>query len=607
MGPGTQPSKPAATKPAPAPPATQPQKQATQAKTDCPLAVVKPCDVDTLNVQVTHKVDIPGAPTPAGTTPGSLAEETIFAQVTKRRRQEKIQFRGKDARDGALGAYDLVIETIADYNAAETPKSESFADPGDIVLLKKVQAGFTTPTCPEHRHALLTINGKRAPEIKNAIVLHREGVNNLTHSETHKLFGPTFAFDVAKMGTGAFVLFEWVISLFNAAYPKEIEIVAQGCGKRTKDDARPRNSDLRALLRVHRRDKWAIGVKIPPIGQFAYERARDDGALVTKTTTGVAGRVTERQVTTNTAAGGLRTNSVGTRDIIQDRRTNTNFEQGGAYGSQQSTERINRFGDKEKGKRLVGYKQIKDKLATPSTDFQLVFSRNDREIGGAELMEALRQVKENINKLSNAIAEIRNLFKKLPQAGFKFEFDLKVLTGYAVVEWGPKNAKPINDRYWPVYTQFRLKFLMEIVNVKLTLSFGIDVTTGGERWKTGLVVKIEGGIQFKISIDKEFSGDSGTGPTTFGVAGDCTANLTPYATAYAAGYTLADARAELSSGLEFKGQFIIDLPKKNFGLKGEIKSKSLVLTGSIKAPWWSSPRAMDPKEFLQGTTVYTFK
>ena len=256
---------------------------------------------------------------------------------------------------------------------------------------------------------------------------------------------------------------------------------------------------------------------------------------------------------------------------------------------------------------MVGFKQIKDQLATPSTDFQLVFSRNDREIGGAELMVAIRQLKENITKLSNAIAEIRNLFKKLPQAGFKFEFDLKVLTGYTVIEWGPKNGKPVNDRYWPVYTQFKLKFLIEIVNMKLTLSFGIDVTTGGESWKTGLVVKIEGGIAFKIAIDKEFSGDDSAGPTAFGVAGECVANLTPYATAYAAGYVLADARAELSSGLEFKGQLIIDLPKKNFGLKGDIKSKSLVLTGSIKAPWWSSPRAMDPKEFLQGTTVYTFK
>ena len=99
MGPGTQPTKPAAAKPtkpaaakpikpaaakpAPAPPPTQPQKQATQAKCDCPLAVHKPCDVDTLNIQFEHSVDDPDAPPDPATTAGSLPKKMEFAQAIK--------------------------------------------------------------------------------------------------------------------------------------------------------------------------------------------------------------------------------------------------------------------------------------------------------------------------------------------------------------------------------------------------------------------------------------------------------------------------------------------------------------------------------------------
>jgi hypothetical protein len=63
----------------------------------------------------------------------------------------------------------------------------------------------------------------------------------------------------------------------------------------------------------------------------------------------------------------------------------------------------------------------------------------------------------------------------------------------------------------------------------------------------------------------------------------------------------------LTSGLEFKGEFVYDLPNKNIGLKGELKSKSLVLTASFKAPGWSTPRAIDPVEILKATSIHTFK
>jgi hypothetical protein len=653
MGPGTQPSKPSTTKPTPTPPATTPNQQASQAKTTCPYLVTKPCDVDTLNVQFEHSYDGPGMKA----EPGSLEKKLEFAQTMVRKRGQRASLGGR-VQDPALGAYDLVIETIADYNAAETPKSVTHAEPGDLVVLKKVQAGFTSPDCEGDQHPLLTITSKSRADkdLKAPKILHRPKVNNLTIEEDIKLYGAPFMFDMSKAGVGWFVFFEWVVSLFHAAYPKEIEIVAQGCGKREKGATKAINKDLRALLRVHRRDKWSIGLKIPPIGKFSHTRERDgftvdprkvfrdadksetkgsisalgprgaqgsfetqrdyrSGTTTTTTSSSVRGRVEQTTTTTNTTAGGLRTNSVGTRDIIQDRvYQRSEKDASGNYGYQQSTERINRFGDKEKGKRLVGYKQITEALAKPSSGFEIVFARNDREISSAELGKAIDEIKKNVVSLGSVVAGVQELFKKLPQVGWKFEFDLKALTGFVVVEWAPKNAPCIDARYWPVYTQLKLKLSLEVINLKLALSFGIDLTAGGDNWKTGIVVKIEGTITFKLLLDKELFVDLGPspkqpeekGPSKFPVLGDCLAALTPYATAYAAGYTIADARCEVNSGLEFKGEFHMDLRNRDFGLKGELKTKPLIFTASVSGTWWSSPRAIDPKEILPGTSLKKF-
>lgn len=620
MGPGTQPTKPAAAKPAPAPPPTQPQKQATQAKCDCPLAAAKPCDVDTLNIEFEHSVDDPDVPAPKGTTAGSLPKKKEFAQAINRLRHNKVMIGNEPARDPALGAYDLVIETIADYNAAETPKAVSFDDPGDIVTVKAIHAGFCTPDCPRDEHALLTVTAKtKAPELK-PIVLRRQGVSSINHEQDLRLFGPTFLFDVHKMGSGAFVLFEWIISLFAASKPKEIEIVAQACGTRAKGATKPINRDIKALLRIHRRDKWTIGVKVPPLGQFKHEHRReadwnkpkqvftDPSLTVTsgERRVGTGGRAYETTTRANSGPGGLRTNTVGTRDVIRERVEMRSDRD----ATVSTTKRINSSGDLR-----YGYKHVAERMAKPSAGFELVFARNDREIGSKDLIEAVKELKACVTNLALAMEAVKDLFKKVPQAGFKFEFSLSVLCGYAVVEWGPKNAACIDKRYWPVYTQFKLKLAMEIVNMRLALSFGVDVTCGGERWKTGIVIKIEGSLAFKIAIDKEIHAFQGPcppklkskSPPKFGVAGDCQGELTPYASAYLAGYTVTDARAALTSGLEFKGEFIYDLPNKNIGLKGELKSKSLVLTASFKAPGWSTPRAIDPIEILKATSIHTFK
>jgi hypothetical protein len=596
--------------------------------------VTKPCDVDTLNVQVKFKYD--------GNDVKEPEDRTIFAQTLEQKRNRKTLVAGRPARDPVVGAYDLVIETIADFNSAETPRAFDMPDPGDFVTINKVQAGFTSPDCEGDQHPWLTIvsKSKTNGDFKSPIVLHRPKVNNLTHAEPIKMYGATFDYDFAKMGVGWFVFFEWVVSLFRTP-TKEIEIVAKGCGKREKGATKQINKDLKALVRVHRRDKWLVGVKIPPFGKFNYTKEGTRGIVtgdtVSKTSKTVGNRVNEREVTGN-VTGSVKTYDDGKKQIVGHVAERQNYaDKRGEFGREFDVRRHTKSGREDK----INFERLKKKLETPTTGLELVFARNDREIGTNELFDAGKEAKAGydaakqgvqdaragyaawkqrdpisqilscVTTLSDTIASVKEFFRKLPQVGWKFEFDLKVLTGYVVCEWAPKCAPCIDDRYWPVYKEFKLKIAMEVINLKLALSFGIDLSVGGDRWKTGLVAKIEGSITFKLAIEKDLFVTQGPGPKRpdgamkFPIVGDCLAALTPYATAYAAGYTVADARCEVNSGFEFKGAFVVDLPR-GLDLEGELKTKPLVFTASVSAGWWSSPRAIDPYTILPGTSLKKF-
>lgn len=632
--PVVQPTKPDTTKAKTTPPDTTANQQVGQAKAHCPYLVTKPCDVDTLNVQVKFKYD--------GTDVKEPEERTIFAQTLERKRHKKIMVAGAPARDPAVGAYDLVIETIADFNSAETPLAFDAPDPGDFVTINKVQAGFTSPQCEGDQHPGLTIvsKSKTNNDFKSPIVIRRPKVNNLAYATPIKMYGATFDYDFAQMGVGWFVFFEWVISLYRSP-KKEIEIVAKGCGKREKGATKQINKDLNALVRVHRRDKWLIGVKIPSFGKFNYSkegtRGMVTGDTVSKTTKSVNGRVNEREVTGH-VSGSTKTYDDGKKQIVEHVAERQNYaDKRGEFGREFDVRRHTKSGREDK----INFERLKEKLETPSKGVELVFARNDRQIGTNELFDAAKQAKAGfgaakkgvqdarasyadwqtrdpisqilscVTTLSDTIANIREFFRKLPQVGWKFEFDLKVLTGYVICEWAPKCAPCIDDRYWPVYTEFKLKIKLEVIYLKLTLSFGIDLSVGGDAWRTGLVAKIEGSITFKLAIMKDLFVTQGAGPKKpdgpikFKIEGECVAALTPYATAYAAGYTVADARCEVNSGIEFKGAFVVDLPR-DFGLEGELKTKPLVFTASVTAGWWSSPRAIDPYTILEGTSLKKF-
>lgn len=594
-------------------PSTQPRASTTQPTQCCPLKDAKPCAVDGLSVSVVA-FDDDDATLGEG---GKRKKISMYLQALKKLRDVEVKGKdGKPIKKDFLGAYDLVFEAIADYNSVETPRGYGNAE--DLVTIENVHASFTTPDCPRDEHALLKMVAKTAcPEIKQKeIILHREGVNNLKIPEDKKFLAPGNMFDLGTLGAGPFVVFEWITTLWNSTKPKEIEIIAFGCGRRAKDDTRPATTELKALVRIHRRDNFVIGVKIPPLGSYKTEH-KTDGSSESTLAYGVPGMRNETKTETNRNAGGLSTNSKGTRDLVEKQ---VSLSQRGP-GTEKGEERINRFGDAERGRRFRS-KQVDERLSKVH-GFDVVIARNDREIGLEDLISssreigqgakkayqnrglALQQLKQSVSSFAAAIESIKDLWNKVPKWGFYFTFDLKVFAGTLSFEWGPGYVDgPLGGRYYPVATQYKGKIAMEIVNLTLTLGFGFSFQAGG---KTGIKASIEGTLTFKAAVNKTFSGNEEEGKY-INIESECTGKLGPIFEVQILGWTLTRAEASVSSGLQLKGgALIIDKKTNKLGFRGTIISKPVVCTASFRGPFFWQKYEMEPKVLLESANIYQFK
>ena len=73
-------------------------------------------------------------------------------------------------------------------------------------------------------------------------------------------------------------------------------------------------------------------------------------------------------------------------------------------------------------------------------------------------------------------------------------------------------------------------------------------------------------------------------------------------------YTLAEGKLSVSTGLELKGSVVLDWKNNRFDLRGTLKRKPILLTGSIQGPWWYGKKRIDPPvEILKGGDLHTFK
>lgn len=588
----------------------QAQQNTAKPCATCPADQEKPCDVDGLSITIKafDEDDAHGAAT------GKRKPVPMYLQALKKMRGTPVKDKkGRVVNEPFLAAYDLVFEAIADYSSAETPKN--YSDPEDLVIIEKIHASFTSPNCPKDQHAFLRIVPKTAAKElpKEGITLVRSGVNNLQITEDKKFLAPSMHYDMAAMGTGPFVVFEWIISLWLATKPKEIEIIADGCGKRAKDDKRPVNDHLKALVRIHRRDTWVIGVKIPPLGSYKDE-LKTDGSREKTLTYGPPGARQQVTTTSNGKTGNIGTNGPGTRELVERQ-----VRLSATGGSQQDRMRIKSLGYKP-GAYRIKFKDVEDRLSRAS-GFDVFIARNDREIGLEDLIPqtreavqgaraayqnrglALKQVKESVKSFASAIETIKSLFDAVPKWGFYFTFDMKVFAGSVIFEWGPGYGEKLGERYYPVDTQYKFKIAMDIVNVTLTVGFGVQCMAKG----TGFKAVIEGSLTFKIGLNYAFNGQDDD-RKVIGVQGSCDGKLNPLLEVKVLGWTVTKAEAAVTSGLYLRGgQFVIDKKANKFGLHGTICSRPVVLTAEFRTGFWGVKKTMDPKTILRGSAIYTFK
>jgi hypothetical protein len=192
----------------------------------------------------------------------------------------------------------------------------------------------------------------------------------------------------------------------------------------------------------------------------------------------------------------------------------------------------------------------------------------------------------------------------VPQAGWKFTFDVSVFAGSIVLEWGPNLVEKslANGRYYPVEYKFKGKISMEIINLTLSLTFGVDA----QALDSGLVLMVSGTLTLKLPVEHEINMDLLKPTEKFEIKPEATAELKVVGYVNIFGATVADARLSASTGLEFKGHLEIGWRDNTCALKGVLSSKAITLSGYIAVPMWWDKEIDPPQEFYPSKELYTF-
>jgi len=636
-------------------PPTQTGNQVNSGVAKCPYLQRKPCDVDKLMIHVTAFDDnFTGEAKPGGAAPGVRKKLTLKVETTvNHRRYKKAPTDPKGAKlhsvllprsaarragdavtnlsHNQLGAdhparllqsYDLLIDAIADFPKIDKPGpgapewKKSFLsslkpDPMDLVEIVEVRAQFVdTQTCTDQVHSFLKIHAHDAPDFPQDVTLTIPGANNLK-KQGIKLSAPSLPFH--DLPTSGFVLFELIKSLLHCTQPKRVEFTAMGCGKRKPGDPKEKtpNFDMLGLLRIYRRDKWTIGVKIPPLGNYKDTREaskRGDlfgastGDRERKTEGGVAGGLIQRN-TTDKVEGGNASRS--------DERWLANrgwSEETGNLGS--NNYRANRYSGSDgrllddSGTTVLSNMNMR---LSRASGFAFVVAHNDRELNVGEFVEKFKKWLETFAKI---VTDFQKLFKMIPKVGWTFDFTIAVFEGWVGLEWAPAyvdDGKPIYDgRYCAVEYQWKGRIELTVIDLKVAVGFGIQVELAGGLGE--LVCKVEGSLSFKAKVAHDINMDLFKPKERFDVECSGGPELTAKANVTVLGYTLIGGQLSVGGGLELKGCVEIEWSTKTFGLKGELKRKPILLTGSIQYPtWWGGTRTrkIDPPIEIIGEGLIT--
>jgi len=593
---------PGALPPAPAKP---PAKAGTSAKTGCqtcPLQAKKVCDVTKLTVKVVMQGDAPA--------------DRSLKPLTKRLRGSPLTDPVDKKIAELLRAYDHVVDTVAAYPGRED------VGPKDVVSIE-MQANYVG-TCPQKKHGELVL--KQTANPSNWIFDKATGsYKQMPFQDIRKVgaklgpvtvFAPSLNQDFGAAGGNLSILFDIIRTIWPSHNPRHIELRSDTCGVRN-DKSAP-NDYLTTLVRIYRKDSYQIGVKIPPLGKFAHERAGSVTGLPkssSSTSASAAGGLYRRDDKSersgqdwnhsterwrgNKGEGYSQSSSQSPAGLITTRESSAWTSSGGGLRYSQSTGNLTGTTYRTNSE-LFG-------ALEKSSGFQLVIKRNDREFSWAKDPNDKRSLKEKIlDGLSNAVKGIQtaiDTLKKLPQLGWKFTFSVSLFEGSLAGNWEPKPQAPTSSgRYHPVKHAGSIKIGMDIFALSLDLSFGVDARALG----TGVVAKvgIEGGV--KVGVEKEFT--FSIPPTDSWTSVDLkpVVTFTGYAVGYASllGYSVIDARLECRLMFSLvEGKLKID-PKKGLTVTGTLRRDPIMLKGYVKSPAGFKP--MTPIKLCDGADIAKF-
>jgi hypothetical protein len=582
--PKAPPPKPQQQAKAPPPPA-QPQKPVNQPTHQCPLLAEKPCDVDKLKLEVETESD------------GTKKLET-----TKIKRQDAVSGVKNKTVLSLLAHYDLIIDVIAGYPCREDPHPPPIKITGE--------AEYHGRKCATQTHPLMIMTpGTKAAE------LPPEGI----HVKDHKIGPKSFLaepinadFGLEAQGIG--VLLQIIKSIWPTAHPKKIEVRAESCGIRARGDGGQQRRNLLGLVRIFRKDTFAVGIKLPPLGKYKHER----GGTVT------GEREFEKKTEMQGGFGYARSStSSKTSENGDYEHTGTRWRgsHGSSYSQAQSSEggHTTRTFSEQYSKGHGEGRKITSEGGNFSTEVQkelerqgpiaLVITRNGREfekelLGSGEHKSLKEKVIDGLVKGIETIGKAIETFNKMPQLGWKFEFSVSLFAGTITLQWGPKALPgPVSDgRYYPVGLKVVGNIAMDVVAIEASISFGVEARALG----TGIVAKIQGKLSLKVAVECEIALEEWK--PKFEVALKPEASFTGSAIGYAsvAGYSLVDAQLSCKVAITMDDGKLEIEAEHGIVLKGTLKREPIQLKGYIKVPIWGLKKIDPPVMLCEGAVLHKF-
>lgn len=549
-----------------------------------------PCDVDTLLLEVTGQ---------------DYDEKTksLRLEVKSPKRFDLVtDVKDRDARS-LLKSYDILIDCLAD------PRSAAESKPAEIVA----SANYVGLKCATQAHALLTLTDL---EKETTVSKHLPGAGECKIAPT-KFFATKNFFDQFNINREQ--TFDSVFGLIRGIFTiilndrHGIKVRAESCGVRAKTDTKRPNYRLVGLVRVIPKLKLAVGLKIPKLGSFKHERKSDTDARGTSSsreTEKSAGFNYYKDKTTSASSGA---GVLGTYEHTKEKQV------GGEVESYKLSRDVNDGSVtkifEEKHSKSVGQTMtdkdgtvtqtdIKERLKRAS-GFDLVIIYNDTKI---ERKEQIEKIKKMIDDICRVVTGVKDLFNKLPQFGWKFSFDVSVLAGTVNLELSTQYVADVKagGRYYAVEYKLKGSIEIKVIDLSLSLSFGIDIRA----LDSGIVAMVEGKLTVEASISKDIDMGFLSPKQEFGIPAKTTAKLSVVGYVSLLGKTLADAELSVSTGMEFAdGKLIIDLAASpKFDLKGTLKIKDVELSGYIRVPYWFDSKIDPPVTLVHGCDpLYTFK